>query len=84
MPTDMRYQVENTLFRFHFYHLYRATSFFDIYIATLESPEGCFSDDNPLLLDKVEARDFQHLLWFFYESAYNRCVYASREPFRRA
>ncbi|KAI4519860.1 hypothetical protein K525DRAFT_150942, partial [Schizophyllum commune Loenen D] len=59
--------VENTLFRIHFYHLYRATSFFDKYI---ESPEGGYSDANPLLLDKGKARDFEHLLWFFYESAY--------------
>ena len=80
----MRYQVENTLFRFHFYHLHRATSFFDNYIATLESPEGSSTDADPLLFYEVEARDFQHLLWFFYESAYNWCVYASREPFRRA
>ncbi|KAI5897542.1 uncharacterized protein SCHCODRAFT_02486793 [Schizophyllum commune H4-8] len=62
--------AENILFRFHFYHLYRATSFFDKYIATLESPEGGYSDAKPLLLDKVKARDFEHLLWFFYESAY--------------
>ncbi|KAL1732580.1 hypothetical protein EV714DRAFT_206288 [Schizophyllum commune] len=70
-------QAEKTLFRFHFYHLYRATSFFDQYIATLESPDGGYSDTNPLLLDSVKACEFEHLLWFFYESAYE-WYYANR------
>ncbi|KAL1699397.1 hypothetical protein EV121DRAFT_216323 [Schizophyllum commune] len=69
-PFPPRQALKNTLFRIHFYHLYRATSFFDKYIATLESPEGGYSEADPLLLDKVKARDFEHLLWFFYESAY--------------
>ncbi|KAI5830104.1 hypothetical protein K523DRAFT_363036 [Schizophyllum commune Tattone D] len=50
----------------------RATNYFDAKIQALSdvpANEGG-SDDNPLVLDEVKSQDFEHLMWFFYESAY--------------
>ena len=72
-------QAEDTLYRFHSFHLERATSYFDAKIqASSDAPanEGG-RDDNPLVLDDVKSQDFENLMWFFYESAYKWCVLLS-------
>ena len=72
-------QAEDTLYRFHSFHLERATNYFDAKIqASSDAPanEGG-SDDKPLVLDDVKSQDFEHLMWFFYESAYKWCVLLS-------
>ncbi|KAL1749129.1 hypothetical protein HDZ31DRAFT_28333 [Schizophyllum fasciatum] len=63
---DIVVSVGGMLFRFHSFHLQRATSHFDRMLAAGTSG----SDSNPLVLDDTTAHDFAHLLWFFYESAY--------------
>lgn len=68
-------QVEDTLYRFHSFHLRRATTYFDTIIESGDADaqagikEGA-SDDHPLVVEGVKALDFEYLLWFFYESAY--------------
>ena len=72
-------QAEDTLYRFHSFHIERATSYLDAKIQALSdvpANEGG-SDDNPLVLDEVKSQDFEHLMWFFYESAYKWCVVLS-------
>ncbi|KAL1753375.1 hypothetical protein FB107DRAFT_276811 [Schizophyllum commune] len=72
---DIIMRAENTLFRFHSFHLQRDTAYFDDSIASLDANPGQGSvgsiDANPLPVDDVNAIDFEHLLWFCYESAYN-------------
>ncbi|KAL1665496.1 hypothetical protein GGF50DRAFT_52544 [Schizophyllum commune] len=66
-------RVEDTLYRLHSFHLQRATSRFDAITKSLgdhaDVKEGG-DDDHPLVLEGVQSLDFEHLLWFFYESAY--------------
>ncbi|KAI4519867.1 hypothetical protein K525DRAFT_271336 [Schizophyllum commune Loenen D] len=69
---DLVVRAEDTLYRFHSFHFQRATNYFDAKIQALSdvpANEGG-SDDNPLVLDEVKSQDFEHLMWFFYESAY--------------
>ncbi|KAL1675761.1 hypothetical protein EV122DRAFT_253688 [Schizophyllum commune] len=69
---DLVVRAEDTLYRFHSFHLQRATNYFDAKIqASSDAPaiEGG-SDDDPLVLDDVKSQDFEYLMWFFYESAY--------------
>ena len=63
-------QVENTLFRFHAYHLQRSTTYFDDLLAMTPPPplEDDDAGDCSISLDDVKASDFQALLWFYYES----------------
>ncbi|KAI4519307.1 hypothetical protein K525DRAFT_172405, partial [Schizophyllum commune Loenen D] len=72
---DIIMRAENTLFRIHSFHLQRDTTYFDDPIAGLDANPGQgyvgSIDANPLPVDDVNAIDFEHLLWFFYESAYN-------------
>ncbi|KAI5831210.1 hypothetical protein K523DRAFT_350933 [Schizophyllum commune Tattone D] len=72
---DIIMRAENTLFRIHSFHLQRDTTYFDDPIASLDANPGQGSvgsiDANPLPVDDINAIDFEHLLWFFYESAYN-------------
>ncbi|KAL1720936.1 hypothetical protein EV715DRAFT_288858 [Schizophyllum commune] len=72
---DIIMRAENTLFRIHSFHLQRDTTYFDETIASLDANPGQgfvgSIDTNPLPVDDVNAIDFEHLLWFFYESAYN-------------
>ena len=69
------------MFRIHSFHLQRDTTYFDDSIASLSGNPGQGSvgsiDANPLPVDDVNAIDFEHLLWFFYESAYNWCVHCA-------
>ncbi|KAL1699390.1 hypothetical protein EV121DRAFT_284118 [Schizophyllum commune] len=58
-------QVESTPYRIHSFHLQRATGYFDRDIQ--ERNEG---DNKPITLEDVKRADFENLLWFFYESAY--------------
>ena len=73
-------QAENTLFQIHSFHLQRDTTYFDDSIASLDANSGQGSvgsiDAYPLPVDDVNAIDFEHLLWFFYESAYHWCVHS--------
>ncbi|KAI5831211.1 hypothetical protein K523DRAFT_350934 [Schizophyllum commune Tattone D] len=73
---DVIVKVETTLFRFHSYHLSRTTTYFDKLLEST-SPAGWYStgsadaDACPINIeDSVRACDFEALLWFFYESAY--------------
>lgn len=70
---DLVARVENSLFRFHSFHLRRATSSFDDTLDKIiadPSLPGSGNDETPLTLDGIDAKDFAALLWFFYESAY--------------
>ncbi|KAL1749133.1 hypothetical protein HDZ31DRAFT_28338 [Schizophyllum fasciatum] len=66
---DLVMRIENTLYRFHAFHLQRATTYFDGILLAVNTDDGN-SDEHPLDLDGVKSTDFEHLLWFFYESAY--------------
>ncbi|KAI5831222.1 hypothetical protein K523DRAFT_213419, partial [Schizophyllum commune Tattone D] len=66
-------QVEDTLYCLHSFHLQRATTRFDAILKTLgdhASVKEGGGDDHPLVLEGVQSLDFEHLLWFYYESAY--------------
>lgn len=68
-------RVEDSLYRFHSYHLQRATTYFDKLLentppAGWQSGGGGDVHDSPIVLDEVKASDFEGLLWFFYESGY--------------
>ncbi|KAI4519306.1 hypothetical protein K525DRAFT_271848 [Schizophyllum commune Loenen D] len=67
---DVIVKVENTLFRFHAYHLQQSTTYFDDLLATTPPPplEADDAGDCSISLDDVKASDFQALLWFYYES----------------
>ncbi|KAL1720934.1 hypothetical protein EV715DRAFT_288856 [Schizophyllum commune] len=67
---DVIVKVENTLFRFHAYHLQRSTTYFDDLLAMTPPPplEDDDAGDCSISLDDVKASDFQALLWFYYES----------------
>ncbi|KAL1720949.1 hypothetical protein EV715DRAFT_196197 [Schizophyllum commune] len=69
---DLVARAEDTLYRFHSFHLQRATTHFDTSIQSLrnEATQEGSHDDRPVVLDGVKSSDFEHLLWFFYESAY--------------
>ena len=58
-------QVESTPYRIHSFHLQRATSYFD-----RDIQERNVGDNKPIILKDVKLSDFENLLWFFYESAY--------------
>ncbi|KAI5897553.1 uncharacterized protein SCHCODRAFT_02609648 [Schizophyllum commune H4-8] len=70
---DVIVKVENTLFRFHAYHLQRSTAYFDDLLAMTPPPplEDDGADDCSISLDDVKASDFEALLWFYYESGCN-------------
>ncbi|KAI5834562.1 hypothetical protein K523DRAFT_412296 [Schizophyllum commune Tattone D] len=71
---DIVVQVENTLFRLHGFHLKRATTFFeDFFKATVWDAQSRLGQDDssPLIIDKLKAKDFEALMWFFYRSAYS-------------
>ena len=62
--------VEGELFRVHRYFFLRDSPIFRDMLsipvpASSSSPEGT-SDDNPIVLDQVESKDFEHLLWMYY------------------
>ncbi|KAI5897533.1 uncharacterized protein SCHCODRAFT_02488522 [Schizophyllum commune H4-8] len=69
---DLVARAEDTLYRFHSFHFQRATTHFDTSIQSLsnEATQEGSHHDRPLVLDGVKSLDFEHLLWFFYESAY--------------
>ncbi|KAL1704465.1 hypothetical protein EV121DRAFT_205728 [Schizophyllum commune] len=69
---DLVARAEDTLYRFHSFHLQRATTHFDTSIQSLrnEATQEGSHDDRPLVLDGLKSSDLEHLLWFFYESAY--------------
>ncbi|TRM65661.1 hypothetical protein BD626DRAFT_627692 [Schizophyllum amplum] len=72
---DVIVRVEDTLYRFHSYHLQRATTYFDKLLentppASWQSRGGGDVDEFLIVIDEVEATDFEALLWFFYESGY--------------
>ncbi|KAL1753386.1 hypothetical protein FB107DRAFT_292462 [Schizophyllum commune] len=69
---DLVARAEDTLYRFHSFHLQRATTHFDTSIQSLrnEATQEGSHDYRPLVLDGVKSLDFEHLLWFFYELAY--------------
>lgn len=70
---DIVVRAQNTLFRFHAFHLQRATAVFNEVIERSGHVTVALSgsDGNPLVLDGVEPSDFENLLWFFYESGTN-------------
>ncbi|KAL1693027.1 hypothetical protein GGG16DRAFT_111482 [Schizophyllum commune] len=72
---DVIFRIERTLFRFHSYHLSRATTYFDNLLETTPpaswNSAGSEADDRPIALDDVRAGEFEALLWFFYESGYS-------------
>ncbi|TRM63590.1 hypothetical protein BD626DRAFT_273746 [Schizophyllum amplum] len=71
---DIHVQVERTLYQMHAYHLRRATPFFDGVLQLHEDrivPGTTGSTSAlPLVLDAINAEEFEALLWFFYESTY--------------
>ncbi|KAI5892066.1 uncharacterized protein SCHCODRAFT_02667603 [Schizophyllum commune H4-8] len=71
---DVVVRVENTLFRLHGLHLKRATTFFEDFFTTTawdaQSRLG-LDDGSPLVIEKLKAKDFDTLMWFFYKSAYS-------------
>ena len=66
-PSDVLLtQVEATPYRVHSFHLQRATAHFDKDLQAFREGDG-----KPITLEDVKRTDFENLLWFFYESAYN-------------
>ncbi|KAL1753374.1 hypothetical protein FB107DRAFT_276810 [Schizophyllum commune] len=74
---DVIVKVENTMFRFHAYHLQRSTTYFDDLLAMTPPPplEDDDAGDCSISLDDVKASDFQALLWFYYESGFSWHVF---------
>ncbi|KAL1675747.1 hypothetical protein EV122DRAFT_267922 [Schizophyllum commune] len=73
---DLAIKVENTLYRIHSFHLQRSTTRLDWLLAAwrstpTRSAEHGEPDVKPLLLPDVKCKDFDGLLWFFYESGYS-------------
>ena len=68
----IRVQVDNTLFRIHSFHLRRNTTCLDDRLGR-DGANGAaaYADDHPLVLVDVSEREFNALLWFFYEAMYN-------------
>ncbi|KAI4519309.1 hypothetical protein K525DRAFT_206389 [Schizophyllum commune Loenen D] len=67
VPSDVLLtQVEATPYRVHSFHLQRATAHFDKDLQAFREGDG-----KPITLEDVKRTDFENLLWFFYESAYN-------------
>lgn len=60
------------LYRSHSFHLLKATTYFDKTLQTRAAgPEGTQDGDEcALVLNDTESKDIEHLMWFFYDSAY--------------
>lgn len=78
---DIYLEVEGRSFRLHSYHLKRASPIFsDMFSLPASSPisqEGA-TENEPIVLD-VKAQEFEHLLWFFYDSQYEWSVIADKD-----
>ncbi|KAL1723242.1 hypothetical protein EV715DRAFT_269869 [Schizophyllum commune] len=68
---DVFFKVQNRIFFCHRYHFCTASPIFEsmFSLPKSESTEGT-SMEAPITLEHIKASDFQHLLYFFYDSAY--------------
>ena len=64
-------QAGDRLFRMHSFHLMRAMPTFS---EILSPGSDSTSDDHPIALDDLDAKDFEGLMWFFYDSLYTWCA----------
>ncbi|TRM59759.1 hypothetical protein BD626DRAFT_408680 [Schizophyllum amplum] len=69
---DVVVRAENTVFRFHSYHLELSTTFFNDHFSDGSGALKGSDEAHPLHL-VVGASDIAALLWFFYQSAYSWC-----------
>ncbi|KAL1733859.1 hypothetical protein EV714DRAFT_269464 [Schizophyllum commune] len=62
--------VGDRLFRLHSFHLMRSMTPIDKFTEFMDLGGDSTSDDHPIALDDLDAKDFEGLMWFFYDSLY--------------
>ncbi|TRM65053.1 hypothetical protein BD626DRAFT_490743 [Schizophyllum amplum] len=69
---DVYFEIQGRIFRLHSYHLKRTSNVFAVMFSlppTDGVPKEGFTEHHPVKLD-IRASDFENLLHFFYDSAY--------------
>ncbi|KAL1700238.1 hypothetical protein EV121DRAFT_273211 [Schizophyllum commune] len=67
---DVVVRVGDCLFRIHSFHLMRSMAPIDKFTEFMDLGGDSTSDDHPIALADLDAKDFEGLMWFFYDSLY--------------
>lgn len=72
MKGDLYFQIQDSLFCTHSFHLKRASNVFADMLS-LQNGDSCLegkTEDQPIVLPDVKVSEFRSLLWFLYDSSY--------------